>query len=214
MGRTVIGERSLCVFKDWNAMFTGDVDLVLSDLALQTADGPRWLLAGDGAAVALGVLGIAAPPTLTLVCAGADRAQIAAFLPATAPIRLEADPRLCFDGGDRALNLATAWHHRGRVTIEGPSIAVLPLEYLLLTYLSPGEQQRATLVARHLHQRGFDYDVIASELSMAPVLELAVVDVMQKVIPLSRRAARRRAVREADRKEMEWFTQKGARRDD
>ncbi|NJM05427.1 hypothetical protein HC891_03245 [Candidatus Gracilibacteria bacterium] len=189
-------------------MLTDELAIWLHDLALQTAGGPRWLLAGDAALLALGVEGISLPKELTLVCSGEDGGQLQALLPAEAAIRIAPDPQLRFDGSSGALDLAAAWRHRSRFTIDGQTIAVLPLEYLLLSYLSTGDQQVAERIAGHLHQRGFDYAVIEDQIATIPALEQAMVDVMQKVVPLARRAARRRAIRAAERKELEWFTRK------
>jgi hypothetical protein len=194
-------------------VFSTELDTSLRELGLQTVNGPRWLLADTGAAWALGVQGFVMPSTLTLVCSAADGAQLEALLAEASLITLDRDPQLHFANEQQALDLAAAWRYHERILVDGQAIAVLPLEYVLLSYLSSGAQHEAALVGTYLHQRGFDYAVIENQLRMWPALEQAVVDVMKQVVPLSRRAARRRAIREAERKEMEWFTQKREPRD-
>lgn len=77
-----------------------------------------------------------------------------------------------------------------------------PPERQLVAALLQGDQERARQIARQLHERGFDGAAIDQELRAHPELEAPLYAVLQEVIPLSRRAARRRAIRAAE--ERDW----------
>ncbi|HMQ33430.1 MAG TPA: hypothetical protein PKD53_22045 [Chloroflexaceae bacterium] len=77
-----------------------------------------------------------------------------------------------------------------------------PLERRLVEALLADRQDEARQIARQLHARGFDMAAIDEALKAHPHLEQPLYAVLQEVIPLSRRAARRRAIRAAE--ERDW----------
>lgn len=78
----------------------------------------------------------------------------------------------------------------------------LPPEFDLVDALLAGDHTSARQIASELHQRGIDYATISVALSEYPHLEQPLWDLLQEVIPLSRRAAKRRAIRAAE--ERDW----------
>lgn len=80
--------------------------------------------------------------------------------------------------------------------------ANLPLEFQLVDALLADDQEQARRIARLLHERGFDMATIDEALRAYPELEQPLYAVLQSVIPVSRRAARRRAIRAAE--ERDW----------
>ncbi|NTU79552.1 MAG: hypothetical protein HGA45_09140 [Chloroflexales bacterium] len=78
----------------------------------------------------------------------------------------------------------------------------MPLEFQLVDALLAGDQAEAQRIARQIHERGFDIVTINEALKEYPHLEEPLYAVLQEVIPLSRRAARRRAIRAAE--ERDW----------
>ncbi|MCX7792559.1 MAG: hypothetical protein N2378_18135 [Chloroflexaceae bacterium] len=76
------------------------------------------------------------------------------------------------------------------------------LEEQLVAALLAGDTDEARRLARLLHARGFDATVMQRALAAHPQLEEQLYAVLQEVIPLSRRAARRRAIRAAE--ERDW----------
>jgi hypothetical protein len=88
-----------------------------------------------------------------------------------------------------------------------------PLEFQLVDALLAEDQAEARRIARQLHERGFDAATISEALRAHPHLEAALYAVLQEVIPLSRRAAKRRAIRAAEERDWgEW--PEGKRPDD
>jgi DNA polymerase III delta subunit len=80
--------------------------------------------------------------------------------------------------------------------------ADLPLEYQLVDALLANDAAAAQAIAAQLHARGFDAVTIDAAIQEYPQLEEQLYAVLQSVIPLSRRAARRRAIRAAE--ERDW----------
>nr|WP_044199985.1 RecX family transcriptional regulator [Oscillochloris trichoides] len=78
----------------------------------------------------------------------------------------------------------------------------LPPEFDLVDALLAGDHEGAREIARSLHQRGLDYATINEALQEYPHLEEALWAVLSEVVPLSRRAAKRRAIRAAE--ERDW----------
>lgn len=78
----------------------------------------------------------------------------------------------------------------------------LPLEYQLVDALLADDQEAARAIAAQLHARGFEAATIDEALREYPQLEEQLYAVLQEVIPLSRRAAKRRAIRAAE--ERDW----------
>lgn len=78
----------------------------------------------------------------------------------------------------------------------------LPLEYQLVDALLADDQEAAREIAAQLHARGFDAATMEAALAEYPQLQEPLFAVLQSVIPLSRRAARRRAIRAAE--ERDW----------
>ena len=76
-----------------------------------------------------------------------------------------------------------------------------PLEQQLVDALRTGDQGEARRIAALLHARGFDAGTIAEALARHPELEEPLWAVLSEVIPLSRRAARRRAIRAAEERD-------------
>jgi len=85
------------------------------------------------------------------------------------------------------------------------------LEEQLVAALLVENLEEARRLARLLHARGFDAAVMQKALAAHPHLEEPLYAVLQEVIPLSRRAARRRAIRAAEERDWgEW--QEGKRK--
>lgn len=78
----------------------------------------------------------------------------------------------------------------------------MPLEEQLIAALLANDQATARRVASQIHARGFEMSLIAEALKRHPQLEQPLYAVLQEVIPLSRRAAKRRAIRAAE--ERDW----------
>ncbi|MFV9505736.1 MAG: hypothetical protein AB4911_14365 [Oscillochloridaceae bacterium umkhey_bin13] len=76
--------------------------------------------------------------------------------------------------------------------------STLSLEVQLVAALRAGDQPRAEQLAASLHAQGFDATALAAALADHPELEAQLYAVLQAVIPLSRRAAKRRAIRAAE----------------
>lgn len=77
-----------------------------------------------------------------------------------------------------------------------------PLEFDLVDALLANDLAQARAIAQRLHQRGIDYTTIQAALAAHPHLEDQLWDVLREVIPLARRAAKRRAIRAAE--ERDW----------
>lgn len=86
----------------------------------------------------------------------------------------------------------------------------LPLEHQLVEALRAGDGEGARRIAAALHGRGFDYATVQGALEQQPQLEDALWAVMREVVPLSRRAQKRRAIRAAE--ERDWASWKQAKR--
>jgi hypothetical protein len=80
--------------------------------------------------------------------------------------------------------------------------ANLPLEFQLVDALLAQDMEEARAIAARLHTRGFDAATIDEALKEYPHLEEQLYAVLQEVIPLSRRAQKRRAIRKAE--ERDW----------
>lgn len=78
----------------------------------------------------------------------------------------------------------------------------LPPEFDLVDALLAGDREGARQIAAALQQRGIDYASIGEALKEYPQLEEPLWDLLREVTPLSRRAARRRAIRAAE--ERDW----------
>ncbi len=78
----------------------------------------------------------------------------------------------------------------------------LPLEFQLVAALLADDQAQARELARELHARGFAVATLNAALAAHPELEAPLFAVLQAVVPLSRRAAKRRAIRAAE--ERDW----------
>jgi hypothetical protein len=78
----------------------------------------------------------------------------------------------------------------------------LPPEFDMVHALLAGDRDTARKIAAELHQRGFDYSMIGEALKTQPQLEDALWELLNEVIPLPRRAAKRRAIRAAE--ERDW----------
>jgi hypothetical protein len=89
--------------------------------------------------------------------------------------------------------------------------ANLPLEYQLVDALLAEDREAAREIAAQLHARGFDAVTMEAALAEYPQLQEALFEVLQSVIPLSRRAARRRAIRAAEQRD--WGEWEEGRRD-
>ncbi|NJN15946.1 MAG: hypothetical protein HC822_06480 [Oscillochloris sp.] len=78
----------------------------------------------------------------------------------------------------------------------------LPLEYELVDALLAEDNERAREIAQVLHARGFDAATIDLALQEYPQLEESLWAVLDAVIPVARRARKRRAIRAAE--ERDW----------
>jgi hypothetical protein len=76
------------------------------------------------------------------------------------------------------------------------------LEEQLVAALQAGDAEEARRLARLLHERGFNATAIQGALAAHRHLEEQLYAVLQEVLPLSRRAAKRRAIRAAE--ERDW----------
>ncbi len=76
------------------------------------------------------------------------------------------------------------------------------LEVQLVAALQAGDATTARALATALHERGFDLAALTKALEAQPHLEESLWDLMSDVIPVSRRAKKRRAVRAAE--ERDW----------
>ncbi len=72
----------------------------------------------------------------------------------------------------------------------------------LITALANGDRSRARAIAAELHARGIDVAAIEAALATNPQLEEQLWATLSEVIPLSRRAQKRRAIRAAE--ERDW----------
>lgn len=86
----------------------------------------------------------------------------------------------------------------------------LPLEYELVDALLAEDGERARSIARQLHTRGFDATTIELALQEYPHLEETLWAVLNEVIPMARRARKRRAIRVAE--ERDWGDWKAGKR--
>ncbi|MEI8306554.1 MAG: hypothetical protein WCF99_05755 [Chloroflexales bacterium] len=77
-----------------------------------------------------------------------------------------------------------------------------PLEFDLVNALLAGDHESARTIAAALYQRGFDYAKIEEVLTQHPQLEEPLWELLQKVTPIPRRVAKRRAIRAAE--ERDW----------
>lgn len=78
----------------------------------------------------------------------------------------------------------------------------LPLEFQLVDALLAEDEEAARAIATRLHAQGFDAATIDEALKEYPHLEEKLYAVLREVIPLARRAAKRRAIRAAE--ERDW----------
>lgn len=72
------------------------------------------------------------------------------------------------------------------------------LEQHLVAALLADDMDEARRLAARLHARGFDAAAMEAALREQPQLEAALYAVLQEVVPLARRAAKRRAIRAAE----------------
>ncbi|MEI6778872.1 MAG: hypothetical protein WCK70_18390 [Chloroflexales bacterium] len=77
-----------------------------------------------------------------------------------------------------------------------------PSEVDLVQALLAGDHELAHRIATTLHQRGFDYAMIGEALTQYPHLEESLWELLQKITPIPRRVAKRRAIRAAE--ERDW----------
>ncbi len=81
----------------------------------------------------------------------------------------------------------------------------------LIAALANSDKERAKTIARELHARGLDMSAIEAALATQPHLEEQLWAIFNDVIPISRRALKRRAIRAAE--ERDWGNwQEGRRR--
>jgi DNA polymerase III delta subunit len=78
----------------------------------------------------------------------------------------------------------------------------MTLEEELIAALASGDRERAKTIAAALHARGIDAVAIEAALATQPQLEEQLWAVLQEVIPIARRALKRRAIRAAE--ERDW----------
>ncbi|WP_322494141.1 hypothetical protein [Chloroflexus sp.] len=78
----------------------------------------------------------------------------------------------------------------------------MTLEEELIAALASGDKERAKTIARELHARGLDAAAIETALAAQPHLEDQLWATLNEVIPISRRALKRRAIRAAE--ERDW----------
>jgi len=85
-----------------------------------------------------------------------------------------------------------------------------PIEVQLVDALLADDTELAKQLAAQLHARGIDATAIDAALQAHPQLQEPLLAVLQAVIPLSRRAAKRRAIRAAE--ERDWADWEEGRR--
>jgi len=85
-----------------------------------------------------------------------------------------------------------------------------PIEVQLVDALLAEDTELAKQFAAQLHARGLDAAAIDAALQAHPQLQEPLLAVLQAVIPLSRRAAKRRAIRAAE--ERDWADWEEGRR--
>ncbi|MCU0493159.1 MAG: hypothetical protein MUD01_16360 [Chloroflexaceae bacterium] len=128
-------------------------------------------------------------------------------------VDLLADARSRGALGTLHCDLHVWWPRRTLVSLPSDAgevaVGLLPLEYLLVLELVRERPERADLIAAHLHQRGFAWDAFSGLLAAMPGLEEPLYDVLNRVVPLARRAAKRRAKRKADKEIMDFFLRRG-----
>ncbi|WP_322511536.1 hypothetical protein [Chloroflexus sp.] len=78
----------------------------------------------------------------------------------------------------------------------------MTLEEELIAALAAGDQARAKVIAAELHARGLNAAAIEAALAAQPQLEEQLWATLNEVIPISRRALKRRAIRAAE--ERDW----------
>ncbi|MGQ9481734.1 hypothetical protein [Chloroflexus sp.] len=78
----------------------------------------------------------------------------------------------------------------------------MTLEEALIAALAAGDRARAIEIATELHARGIDVQAIEAALAAQPQLEEQLWATLNEVIPISRRALKRRAIRAAE--ERDW----------
>jgi len=86
----------------------------------------------------------------------------------------------------------------------------MKLEEELIAALASGDHARAIALATELHNRGLDIAAIETALARQPHLEEQLWETLKQVIPISRRALKRRAIRAAE--ERDWGTWEEGRR--
>ncbi|MEF3273902.1 MAG: hypothetical protein K6356_05800 [Chloroflexus sp.] len=86
----------------------------------------------------------------------------------------------------------------------------MTLEEELIAALASGDQARAKSLASELYARGLDMAVIEQLLAAQPQLEEQLWGILHEIIPISRRALKRRAIRAAE--ERDWGNWKEGRR--
>lgn len=87
----------------------------------------------------------------------------------------------------------------GRIAMTDPAQT---LEQQLIAALHTGDDATAHRLATALHQRGFELTALNEALAAHPELEEALWNLLNAVIPLSRREKKRRAIRAAE--ERDW----------
>ncbi len=85
------------------------------------------------------------------------------------------------------------------------------LEQQLIAALRDGQTAEAHRIGAMLYERGFEPAAIEAALSAYPELEAQLADLLRQVVPRSRRAAKRRAIRNAEQRDWgDW--QEGKRK--
>ncbi|MCX7859846.1 MAG: hypothetical protein N2385_07135 [Chloroflexus sp.] len=78
----------------------------------------------------------------------------------------------------------------------------MTLEEELIAALAAGDRARAKVIAAELHAHGLNAAAIEAALAAQPQLEEQLWATLNEVIPISRRALKRRAIRAAE--ERDW----------
>lgn len=78
----------------------------------------------------------------------------------------------------------------------------MTLEEALIAALTAGDRARAIEIATELYALGIDVQAIDAALAAQPQLEEQLWATLNEVIPISRRALKRRAIRAAE--ERDW----------
>lgn len=86
----------------------------------------------------------------------------------------------------------------------------MTLEEALIAALAAGDRARAIKIATELHARGIDVQAIEAALAAQSQLEEQLWATLNEVIPISRRALKRRAIRAAE--ERDWGNWEEGRR--